>query len=192
MSNPMSALSPLVIQEFCYLCDRAHELWLHHLELFDNNTRADELNKASFTGDEFRRLSIISHEYSMLQIVKLHDPAVIRGDITLGINCVLTYGDWSDCVRARLEELAKELNGFASPLRGPRNKILTHNDLDTIKAGATLGAFTEGADKKYFKALKEFANTVHEEVVGGPWAFDDGVRSDVAAFLDAIKPRSRC
>jgi hypothetical protein len=55
-------------------------------------------------------------------------------------------------------------------------------------AGATLGAFDEGADEMYFKALHEFVNTVHEQVIGGPWPFNNLVKSDVAAFLDTIKP----
>jgi hypothetical protein len=143
----------------------------------------------SFAREELVRLSIISHEYSLLQIVKLHDRAVMNGNITLGIDYMLTYGGWSDSVRSRLEDLAKELNGFAAQLRDVRNKSLSHNDLATIVARATLGEFAKGADEKYFKALKEFVQTVHEEVIGDPWAFNDLVINDVAAFLATIKPR---
>jgi hypothetical protein len=95
----------------------------------------------SIASCELKRLLIISHEYSLLQIIKLHDKAVMNGNITLGIDYVLAYGGWSDSVRDRLEVLAKELNGFASQLRGVRNKILSHNDLPTILAGAKLGMF---------------------------------------------------
>ena len=184
----MHVLSASVIVEFCKLCDWAHQVWLNHRELFDNNQRATELMK-SFAREELVRLSIISHEYSLLQIVKLHDRAVMNGNITLGIDYMLTYGGWSDSVRSRLEDLAKELNGFAAQLRDVRNKSLSHNDLATIVARATLGEFAKGADEKYFKALKEFVQTVHEEVIGGPWAFNDLVINDVAAFLATIKPR---
>lgn len=187
MTKSTHALSASVVVEFCKLCDRAHEAWLNHLELFDNNPRAAELMK-SFAAEELARLSIISHEYSLLQIVKLHDSAVMNGKITLGIDYMLTYGGWSDSVRPRLEDMAKELNGFASQLRGVRNKLLSHNDLAAIVAGAPLGEFAKGADEKYFKALQEFVQTVHEEVVGGPWLFNDLVKNDVAAFLEMIKP----
>jgi hypothetical protein len=187
MTKSMHALSASVVLKFCNLCQWTYEVWLNHLELFDNNPRATELKK-SFAGEELARLSIISQEYSLLQIVKLHDKAVMNGKITLGIDYVLTYGGWSDSVRSRLEELAKQLDSFASQLRGARNKSLSHNDLATIVAGATLGEFANGADEKYFKALKEFVHTVHDEVIGGPWAFDDLVINDVAAFLATIKP----
>ncbi|MBW4028929.1 MAG: hypothetical protein HIU93_16305 [Acidobacteria bacterium] len=186
MTKSTHALSASVVEEFCKVCDWAHEVWLNHLELFDNNPRATELMN-SFAREEWVRLSIISHEYSLLQIVKLHDRAVMNGKITLGIDYMLTYGGWSDSVRPRLDELAKELNGFASQLRDVRNKLLSHNDLATIMAGAALGEFAKDADEKYFKALNEFVQTVHEEVVGGPWPFDDLVKNDVAAFLATVK-----
>lgn len=187
MTKSMPQLSSTVVEEFCKLCDWAREVWLNHLELFDNNQRAAELTN-SFAGEEFARLSIISHEYSLLQIVKLHDKAIVNGFATLGIDYVLTYGDWSDSIRDRLQRLANELNGFASQLRDARNKSLSHNDLATIEAGAALGAFDNGADEKYFETLEEFVNTVYGQVVGGPWAFNDLVKGDVAAFLATIKP----
>jgi hypothetical protein len=101
---------------------------------------------------------------------------------------VLTYGGWSDSVRSRLEDLAKELNYFADKLRGVRNKILSHYDLATILAGATLGEFTEGDAMKYFEDLQEFVNIVHDQVVGGPYPFCNLVISDIAYFLRTIKP----
>ncbi len=184
----MQALSPSVVEEFCKLCDLAHEAWLNHLELFDNNPRVAELMN-SFAGDELARLSIITQEYSLLQIVKLHDKAVMNGKVTLGIDYVLKYGGWSDSVRNSLEKLTKELNDFASQLREVRNKSLSHNDLATIVAGTTLGEFAKGADNRYFEALKEFVNIVHDQVIGGPRPFNTLVKNDVGAFLATIKPR---
>jgi hypothetical protein len=189
MTKSTHALSASVVLEFCGLCNRAHELWLNHLELFDKNPRLTELMN-SIAKDEFIRLSIISQEYSLLQVVKLHDPAVMKGNITLGINYVLTYGGWSDSVRACLTKLKAKLDCFASQLLDVRNKILSHNDLATIVAGATLGEFDEGADGKYFKALQEFVNIVHGEVIGVPYPFSETVKSDVAFFLRTIKPVS--
>jgi hypothetical protein len=189
MTKPMHMLSASVVRDFCTLCDKAHEYWLNYLELFDKNPRNAELCNSS-VGKEWERISDISHEHSLLQIVKLHDKADMNGNINLGIDYILTNGGWSDSVRSHLEELAKQLGGFASQLLGARHKILSHNDLATIKQNATLGEFAEGADEKYFKGLQEFVDTVHDKVIGGPWQFDDRVKNEVAAFLATIKPTS--
>jgi len=189
MTKSTHALSPIVVREFCGLCNRAHELWINYLELFDNNPRNDELMK-SIAKDEWARLRTISHEHSLLQVVKLHDPAAMNGNITLGIDYVFTYGGWSGSVRSDLEKLKKELDRFADPLRrGVRNKILSHYDLATILADAPLGAFAKRADEKYFKDLQEFVDIVHGEVIGGPFPFSNNVKNDIAFFLRTFKPQ---
>jgi len=161
---------------------------MNHLELFDRNPRNTGFLE-SVIKDEWVRLSAISHEYSLLQIVKLHDPAVMSGNITLGIDYMFTYGNWSDSVRPRLATLKKKLDHFAnSKLRGVRNKVLSHNDLATILDEATLGEFAEGADKEYFEALQKFVNIIHDEVIGGPYPFCTLVQGDVAYFLRSIEP----
>ena len=139
--------------------------------------------------NEWVRLSIISQEYSLLQVFKLHDKAVMNGNITLGIDYVLVYGDWSDSVRSRLKRLATELGSFAEKLQGARNKILSHYDLRTILAEAQLGSFPIGDDKKYFEGLQEFVNIVHDQVVGGPYPFNNFVKNDIAFFWHTIQPR---
>lgn len=183
----MAPLSPSVALEFCKLCGWAYESWLNHRELIDLNPRAAELQK-SFAGDELARLSIISQEYSLLQIAKLHDPAVLSGKITLGIDYVVTYGAWSQATRTQLEDLRAKLNKFGAQLRDVRNKSLSHNDLAQIVAGATLGAFQPGDDELYFQTLQNFVDIVHSEVVGGPWPFNDLVKNDVAAFMGLLRP----
>ena len=187
MTKTAHGLSAAVVVEFCALCNRVHELWLNHLELFDNNPRNKELIN-SIAGKEWVRMSIISQEYSLLQLIKLHDRAVMNGNITLGIDYVLTYGGWSDSVRKQLESLAKALTGFADNLRGVRNKILSHYDLATILANAPLGTFANGDDLKYFKDLQEFVDIVYDQVVGGPYPFSCNVKNDIAYFLRTIKP----
>jgi len=188
MSKSMPTLSTDDVKAFCALCDKAHEYWLNHLELFgNNNLRLNELMK-SIARPELVRLSIISQEYSLLQVVKLHDKAVMNGNFNLGINYVLTCGRWSDSVRSSLEKLKKELDRFADQLLDARNKILSHNDLRTISTGAALGAFADGEDEKYFNALQEFVNIVRNQVAEGPYPFSTTVKNDIAYFLRTIKP----
>ena len=181
----MSALSKVVAEEFCKLCDWSYQVWLNHRALFDNNPRAAEL-KSSSGADALNRLRIISHEYSLLQIAKLHDRAITSGKLTLGIDFIITYGGWSAPILAKLTNLADQLNQFERGLREARNMALSHNDLAAILSGTVLGAFAKDDDIKYFDTLQEFVNLVHAEVVGGPWPFDDLVTNDVSALMSMV------
>ncbi len=183
MAESRHALTAAVVVEFCKLCNWAYDVWLNHRLLFDDNPRMAELEK-SVAGEEFKRLAIISHEYSLLQIRKLHD-----GKITLGIDYVCTYGNWDTTDRTRLNDLAKKLDIFAKQLQKARNKTISHNDLATVKKNATLGDFAKGEDAEYFRNLQEFVNIVHKQVIGDTWDFDgSSIVSDVAGFLKTIKP----
>ena len=182
----MSAHSPHVILKFSKICDWTFQSWLNHRELFDENPRSAELMK-SMGGVALGRLSVISHEYVLLQIAKLHDPIVVSGQITLGIEYVLKYGGWDHSVFTKLSELADQLAIFAQNMRSARNKILAHNDLASILSDSTFGEFNKGDDVKYFQALQEFVNVVHSEVIGGPFPFDDLVKNEVAELMTIIK-----
>jgi len=157
--------------------------------MFDDNPRAKEL-QSSMGAEALARLRTISHEYTLLQIAKLHDPVVVAGQVTLGIEYMVKYGAWNATVSATLGQLAEELNAFAKGLRTIRNKALSHNDLAAVLCGATLGEFEENKDIRYFATLQQFVNVVHEEVIGGLWPFDDLVRNDVAAFMAMLKSRA--
>lgn len=183
----MSALSRPIVEEFCKLCDWSFQVWLNYRELFDDNSRALELQK-SIGAEALARLRTICHEYTLHQIAKLHDSAVVSGQITLGIEYIVKYGGWDQQVLVKLTALANQLNGFARGLRSVRNKVLSHNDLAAILSGLVLGEFAKDEDIKYFEVLQEFVNVVHSEVIGGPAPFDDLVKNDVAALMAIIKP----
>jgi len=182
----MSALSKSVVVDFCELCGWAYQCWLNHRELFDENLRAEELQKSS-AREALARLSVISQEYSLLQVAKLHDHAVVSGKVTLSIDYVVSYGGWSVSVRQQLEELKGKLDVLGSQLRGARNKSLSHNDLSAVLSRSPLGVFQKGDDEIYFQHLQEFVDIVHGEIVGGPWPFDELVKTDVAKLLAMLK-----
>jgi hypothetical protein len=182
----MPALSSHVVVEFCKLCDWAFQVWLNHRELFDDNPRSVELQK-SMGGDALARLNTISHEYTLLQIAKLHDRAVVAGEVTLGVEYVLKYGGWDQPTQATLDNLAAKLDNFAKDLRTVRNRVLSHNDLAAVLSGASLGDFKKDEDIQYFAVLQQFVDLVHSSVVGGPYPFDDLVKNDVVALMAMIK-----
>jgi len=182
----MTAHSAQVALEFCKLCDWAYQAWLNHREMFDDNPRSAEL-QSSRGAEALSRLRTISHEYTLLQIAKLHDPVVVAGHVTLGIEYMVKYGAWSGTALVEVTQLAEKLNSFAKGLRTVRNQALSHNDLAAVLSNQTLGEFKKDEDIQYFAALQEFANVVHSEAIGGPRPFDDLVRNDVVAFMAMVK-----
>ena len=178
----MHNLSMQVIIEFCNQCNWVYQTWLFRKTLFDDNPYAAELRKSD-AGAALKLLRTITHEYSMLQIMKLHDPEKTGVHINLSINYILNNGRWPEPLFSKLKEQVARLDGFASLLRPARHKILSHTDLNTTLNHSTLGAFPEGKDLQYFEDLMDFANTVHKEVCGEPYAFDDLVSTDAEDLI---------
>jgi len=157
----MTAHSEIVIDKFCNLCQWAYESWRTRRILFDDKTRSAKL-QISRSGKALYRISEIMQDYWILQVSKLHDPASQQGQINLGIDYMIRFGGWDITTKSKLETLQTQLNELAAKIRQARNKILSHNDLETILNESTLGAFPAEADTEYFKILEEFTNIVCE------------------------------
>ena len=70
----MDPISKDIALKFCELCNWVYETWVTHKFLFDENkTPADNIGKSPYFTN---RLSIITQEYCLQQIAKLHDPAI--------------------------------------------------------------------------------------------------------------------
>ena len=185
----MSALTPRVVKEFCKLCDWAYEVWVTHRVLFDDNPDINLMMQGK-SAHLLERLSIITHEYSLHQLIKLHDPAVQVGRVNLSLEYVVNYGGWDQktisILRPLHDTLIKEL---ASRIRPARNRCLSHNDLKTVLDDSSLGKFDKDADCRYFEALQEFVNVIHDKSIGGPYPFNEIAKND-ARFLRGVLLRA--
>ena len=180
----MDPISKDAALKFCNLCDWVYETWVTHKLLFDEN-KSPEKNigkSAAFT----TRLSIITQEYGLLQITKLHDPAIQRNSFNLTIDYMVRYGEWGER-GADIERIHAKLLTLWERLKPARNKALAHNDLEALMADIPLGAFKEGADDEYFETLQALVNEVHEKWVGGPYTFNDLAKNDVIEFLSLLE-----
>lgn len=182
----MNALSPVVASKFCELCERAYAVWRIHRVLFDENPNWNAIGNSP-AGPGMIHISEVSQEYMLLQIRKLHDPAVQREHATLGIDYIMRFGGWDAPMLARLKALKSDLDKFSLQLRDVRNRILCHNDLEVHLKGETLGDFPLGEDIRYFEKLQEFVNIVHESAFGSPSPFSDNPDKKAAALLAALK-----
>jgi hypothetical protein len=181
----MAGLSSDVIVEFCKLCSWTHEVWQFHRALFDDNPLMGTpvLRPHAYT---LSRLSTITQEYSLHQLTKLHDPAIQGKSINLSINYVIEYGAWDATTLAALRDFKAQLDSLEELIRTARNKILAHNDLATILAKADVGGFPANADVNYFSALQQFADIVHDKVVGGPYPFSEFSHRDAEQLMSAL------
>ena len=92
----------------------------------------------------------------------------------------------STSLQSRSSKLRELLAGFIKPAR---DKILAHNDLETILHGSELGGFSEDADEQYWELLQEFLNIVYKKSVGTPapeLRSRDAIWADADAFLDSM------
>lgn len=178
--NPISADTA---NKFFELCNWAYECWLTHKRLFDDNDRKESTIglAAHFTA----RLSIITQEYVLLQICKLHDPAIQGSSINITIDYILRFGQWGSD-QERIQAIGSRLNTLFCRLKSARNKILAHNDLEALMSAAALGDFPSDLDNEYFSALRELANEVSCKWLNGPRVFNDLAGADVDEFLDRL------
>jgi hypothetical protein len=182
----MFAHSETVVRKFCEISQSTYDAWRKHRILFHKNPREAELIKSP-AGKTLIRLSIITQEYFLHQVSKLHDPAVQKDQVNLGIDYIVRFGGWDEMVKAKLQLLQKQLEELPKKIRPARNKILFYNDLETYLNEPTLGAFPDEADTEYFKALEEFVNVVHENAIGTQWQFSRDVDAESQLLLSSLK-----
>ena len=180
----MNSVSSAAAAEFCKACNWAYECWVTHKRLFDENKKFETtIGRAPYFAD---RLLTITQEYSLLQICKLHDPAIQGGTINITLDYIVRFCNWGGDVE-RINGHVERLTSLFEQLKSARNKVLAHNDLQAAMESATLGEFPEGLDDAYFSTLQELVNVVHERFVGGIFPFNDLAAADVDEFLHLLE-----
>src|SRR5471030_315535 len=112
----MNAHSEIVVGKFCEICQATYDAWRTHRVLFHKNPREAELIKSP-AGKALIRLSIITQEYFLHQVSKLHDPAVQKDQVNLGIDYIVKFGGWDEIVKAKLKALQKQLEEVPKKIR---------------------------------------------------------------------------
>ena len=173
---------------FCGQCNWVYEVWITHKHLFDeNSTPADNIGRAQ---DFTVRLAKITQEYALHQVAKLHDPWKQGSSINLSIDYMVKLGEWGS-KQARINAICARLEQLHMSIRPARNKILSHNDLETVVNDWTLGSFPKGVDEQYFDALQDLANEVHLHWTGELYPFDDLAIADAREFLLLLESAPR-
>lgn len=179
----MNPISGDVAKKFCELCNWAYECWLTHKRLFDENNHTEKtIGKAKYFTT---RLSIVTQEYVLLQICKLHDPAIQKNSLNITIDYISRFGEWGADAE-RIQKIVVRLTTLFEKIKSARNKVLCHNDLEALMDSAALGEFPKGLDDEYFSALQELVNEVNGKWFDGPYPFNDLAGADVDEFLRTL------
>ena len=88
----MGRISKNIALKSCELCNWVYETWVTHKFLFDENkTPENNIGKSPYFTN---RLSIITQEYCLQQIAKLHDPAIQGNSLNLTVDFMVRFGEW--------------------------------------------------------------------------------------------------
>ena len=166
----MNSIPSDVAKEFCNLCNWTYECWLTYRRLFDDNNHTEStIVKAGYF---MERLSKITQEYVLLQICKLHDPAIQGNSLNLTIDYIVRFGGWGPD-EERIQNIVSQLTTLFEKIKPVRSKIVVHNDLLTLMNTTELGKFPKDLDVKYFLMLQELVNAVSQKWLDGPYSFND-------------------
>lgn len=190
--EPSHSLGNKVINDFLALCVWTRDTWQLPKHLFDLNPNRSQMGGPRLEGFFFN-LSVILQEYWLLQVAKLHDPAVQQSGVNLSLDYVVRYGAWPTPVKLELEKLLKDMSNlsYLKAIRNARNKVLSHNDLETILNAAPVGGFENRDDDLYFEMLMQFYRIVATNSGKGPWEPNELVAQDVKAFISKFDERAR-
>lgn len=180
----MNPISPDVARKFCELCDDAYGCWLMHKRLFDDNDRQETTIKRFIPFANL--LWTITHQYVLLQICKLHDPAKQGSSSNITINYILKFGDWGPD-RGKIEGMVSRLGVFFKKIKPARHKLIAHNDREALIKSKNLSTFSEGDDVDYFSVLEKLVNEVSQKWLPQKYVFDDLPRADVEEFLHVLE-----
>lgn len=168
------------------VCNDAHEAWKLRRALVDDNVKLADVMRSPH--DYFvYQLSATLHQFALLQIAKLHDPAEMNGRLNMSLDFVVERHTWKPATLSRLTMLRSQLGVLYDAIKTLRHRILAHNDLEILEARLAIGAFPEGADSEYFAGLFSFVQTVWLDVDGGTCAdFSSFSASDAEMAIAAL------
>ena len=164
MSKSLPKATQQDAETFCHQCEWVYECWSMNLALHECVIhRRPLLPDMSFWNSPIGRFlghhTKISSEYTLLEVAKLHDRRIMRGQGNLAIGFFVDQKDtWSSIEKENLDGIRNKLDAFYTKhIKPVRNKILTHSDLTTFRNNTLLGNFAENEGNDYFRDLGHFA-----------------------------------
>ncbi len=173
-----------LIDEFIARCQRAYDICNLHKKLFDENDASGPMKKEPY----YSIFGLINHatlEQSLLDIAKLHDPAMQGKNENLSLEYIIEKSQWPTDIRKEITDLKVQLDEqLFSSIKSARRKALCHHDIRTILNKKFLGDFPKDADIKYFNILEKFLHIVCQSQFNQRFTFDRWVENHISQFID--------
>ena len=150
---------------FCDCCEWLHTCWSMCLAVYEAAKRHEPLPDLTFwkspAGQFLEHHGMICNEYTLLQFAKLHDRPSVGGNWNLVIRHFTQRDDWPGNDWEEIKQVSRRLDEFYHEyIKGVRDKILAHSDLETYRDNTLLGEFPETEGEEYFRNLGRFASMV--------------------------------
>jgi len=175
-----------MIEKFCDQCVRLKILYNEYIYLYESNEQRLKL-LGEVANNFFYDLQGILIEYLILSICKLTDPPHSRQGDNLTVKYLLKNIEPDVIQKLGLNTLSDKIHNFRDYIDRARNKIIAHLDKDTALNQKTLGAFPEYETGKFWDALQEFVNKVHDHYLNGILPLDAFNPSGANDLVEALK-----
>jgi len=132
----------------------------------------------------FHDLNSILIEYVILQICKITDPAVTSGHKNLTFEHLNDELRLAELMTVEIESHSNELRAYRELIVEARNRLISHNDRDTILSELTVSSHTKQSVEAFFEHLYAYTDAVGIASGEGPLDYRGGGSGDV---FDLIK-----
>lgn len=167
MNSNYSEDEKLLIENFR---DHVHHiLILHHeycalQEYFDNNPQM-----YNESGNFFDNMARSMRFHLLLDFAKVIDRAQSFGHDNLSVDYIIENVNWPDEIRSKLVELNKKMKSFRKQIIDARNKVLSHNDVQTFLNNKVHGQFPKQDGEDFLQNLKTFTEIANTTCFDSPF-----------------------
>jgi hypothetical protein len=158
------------------------------LALYESDDRTTAILTKS-AGIFFSDLNIILIEYCFLMICRITDPeeSLSRKNLTISyINSELAH---VSLLTPEISKISENILHYRETIKGARNKLISHLDVESITGNSCLGGHEEEKVKVFFENLNGYVDLVGNALDIGP--LDFSALPGPGDVIDLIKTLNR-
>lgn len=174
-------------------CIRLRNCWNIYRALYEADEQTDAALRAA-AGHFFEDLNRILIEHVWLQACKVTDPAASAGRQNLTFKQMNQQLATTGLMGREIQHLSSSIERYRQEvLKGPRDKRVSHLDLDATLREEDMGAHDPERAAAFFEDVQEYCDEVGRAVGVGPLDFrTQPGAGDVLDLIRALRHKGRC